>query len=402
MIHYITAAGVNDAWIANELRVVKRANIPFNLHALRKHSQYFFSSEEIEDFDRHTLVIYPLPLLSTTFSLLSAPLLFRQRFLEALWNCLTGPRESPTIRLKSLYHLLVACHWAKRIRHRPVSLIHSQWIHANGTVGMYGAWLLGVPFSFTGHATDLFRDRAALTDKINRSEFIICISTFHRNFYLRNGARPEQLRIAYCGIDTQHFSPRDNTARNGPVHILSSGRLVEKKGFCDVISACEILASRGIDIRCTIAGSGELLDDLNRQISDSGLQDRVRMTGEPILQENIPEFMHSGDIYCLPCVWASDNDVDGLPQMLMEAMACGLPVISTNLVGIPDLVIDEETGLLIEPNDPQALADAIARLADDPQLASRLAVAGREMVQQKFDLTTCLEPLLDEFRKRLR
>jgi glycosyltransferase involved in cell wall biosynthesis len=111
--------------------------------------------------------------------------------------------------------------------------------------------------------------------------------------------------------------------------------------------------------------------------------------------------MENGDIYCLPCVWASDNDVDGLPQMLMEAMACGLPAVSTTLVGIPDLVIDGKTGLLVPPEDAVALADALQRLAGDPDLARRLAEAGRAHVISEFELATCLEPLLDQYRKRL-
>jgi glycosyltransferase involved in cell wall biosynthesis len=108
--------------------------------------------------------------------------------------------------------------------------------------------------------------------------------------------------------------------------------------------------------------------------------------------------MHGGDVYCLPCVWASDDDVDGLPQMLMEAMACGLPAISTRLVGIPDLILHEETGLLVEPKQAEPLADALVRLRDDPALAARLSTRGRERVLAVFDLSNCLEPLIDLFR----
>jgi len=108
--------------------------------------------------------------------------------------------------------------------------------------------------------------------------------------------------------------------------------------------------------------------------------------------------MSAGHIYCLPCVWAPDGDVDGLPQMLMEAMACGLPAVSTNLVGIPDLVEHEHTGLLVEAGDVDALADALERLAGDRDLRHRLAIAGRERVIDTFDLDRCLEPLFRIFR----
>jgi len=268
---------------------------------------------------------------------------------------------------------------------------------------MYGAWLLGVPFSFTGHAVDLFRDRAALKDKIRRADFIICISTFHREFFRQNGARDEQLRIAYCGIDPALFSSKAKQQEPGrPFRILSSGRLVEKKGFEYLIDACRLLADCGEQFECVIAGSGPLERDLRARIETRGLGDRVKMTGKAIKQEEIPAFMHSGDIYCLPCLWAKDNDVDGLPQMLMEAMACGLPVISTRLVGIPDLVIDGETGLLVEPRNAEQLADAIVSLKNDPERAASLAKAGRDWVVKQFDISNCLEPLLNEFRSRLQ
>ena len=118
-------------------------------------------------------------------------------------------------------------------------------------------------------------------------------------------------------------------------------------------------------------------------------------------QEAIPEFMASGDLFCLPCVRASDGDLDGLPQVLMEAMACGLPVVSTRLVGIPDLIVDGESGLLARSGDAAELADACERLIRDPALAAKLAAAGRQRVVEHFDLASCLEPLLDRYRAAL-
>jgi len=350
------------------------------------------------------VVIYPLPVLAFIVSALAAPLLFRGRFFAALCNALYGKREHLRARIAGIAHFFVACHWARIARRRAerIAHIHSQWINSCGTIAMYAAWLLDVPFSFTGHAADLFRERCALEDKIRRAEFIACISEFHRRFYLQHGARPEQLFIVYCGIDLGSFYPRqieNSSAR--PYRILASGRLVEKKGFTHLIEACRILAQRGERFECVIGGSGDLEAELRSQVERLGLADRVKLTGQTLLQERIIEFMHGGEVYVLPCVWASDNDVDGLPQMLVEAMACGLPAISTRLVGIPDLVRHMETGLLVEPNDPVELAEAIARLMHDRSLAERLAQAGRRRVEERFNLETSLEPLIDRYRRRL-
>lgn len=397
----MTSNGLGNAWVGNELRVMLAHGIKVQLHALNEPGKTFFESEDMTRLGREARYLYPLPPVPFALSVLLAPLRFRGRFFGALLNVATGPRESLLIRAKSLLHLLVACHFASTVKRADVSLIHSQWIHSGGTVAMYAAWLLGVPFSFTGHAADLFRDRSALTDKIRRAAFIVCISKFHEQFFLKNGARPEQLRLAYCGIDTTHFVPSSEVGTHDPPHIVSSGRLVEKKGFRQLLDACALLVERGVNFQATIAGSGPQEAELRQRISHLGLASVVTITGEPLLQEKIPEFMSQGDIYCLPCVWASDNDVDGLPQMLMEAMACGLPAVSTNLVGIPDLVEHEKTGLLAEPEDIVGLANCLQRLIEDKTLTKTLALAGRARVIEVFDLSRCLDSLASEFKRHM-
>lgn len=402
MIHYITANGIGNAWVANELREVQRDGIPFTLHAMRKPTESYHTAEWAQTIQQQTRPIYPLPVGGMMVSLLAAPFLFGRRFFSALGNAIFGKRENPRARIAAMAHLLVACHWARGLRREQVTHIHSQWAHSCATIGMYGARLLNKSFSFTGHGADVWRDRVALEDKIRQAEFIICISNFHRELYLKHGARPEQLHIAYCGIDPEIFFPRPHERRAGePFHIRSSGRLVEKKGFTYLIDACRILMDRGVEFDCVIGGSGPLEDDLRRQIRDMGVGANVTLPGQMIKQEDIGIFMQGGDLYVLPCVWASDQDADGLPQMLMEAMACGLPVLSTRLVGIPDLVIDGQTGLLVEPNNAAELADAIQSMMDDPQRARRLAEAGLKHLHDNFDIRTCLYPLLNQYRRKL-
>lgn len=404
MIHYMTTIGVGDAWVGNELRIVAKNDVPFRLHALTKPEKTYFSSPDIATMNDATNVLYPISRGKAALAMLAAPFRFGTRFWGALWNALTGPRESLRIRAVGLWHLAVACHWANDLKSETVSHIHSQWIHSAGTVAMYGAWLLGKPFSFTGHAADLFRNRQALSDKIKRAEFIGCISEFHRDFFLKEGARPEQLRIVYCGLDLSLFSVKPPRTRGAdePYHILSAGRLVDKKGFDVFIRAIGILKDRGLNVRATLEGSGPLEEKLRAQIAEADLGETIHMTGTAIKQEDIPAFMEGGDVFTLHCVWAADNDVDGLPQMLMEAMACGRPSVSTRIVGIPDLVIHEKTGLLVEPDDnADALADALQRLLENPDFAAELVSNAEAHLKETFDLKTCLEPLLNEYRARL-
>jgi len=402
MIHYITSDGIGQPWVATELKAVDQSGIPVVLHAIRKPQETHFDSKWAHRFNRDTHALYPLPLIAVTCSMLLSPWLFGSRFWGALANALFGKRENLRARVGAFAHLIVACHWARVQRHENITHIHAQWAYSSCSIAMYGSWLLGIPFSFTGHAVDLFRDRVALHDKIARADFIICISKFHRDFYLKQGAPPQKLHIAYCGINTTLFSPALRQRQpSEPLHIRSSGRLVEKKGFRYLIDACKILADRKVDFDCIIAGSGPLEQELNDQINQLKIADRITLTGQAINQEEIPRFMHAGDVYCLPCVWALDHDVDGLPQMLMEAMACGLPAISTDLVGIPDLIINKKTGLLVESNNAQELAQAIIQIDQDPQLAQQLAKAGLQHVRDHFDIETSLEPLINQYRTKL-
>jgi colanic acid/amylovoran biosynthesis glycosyltransferase len=401
MIHYITTNGIGNAWVAAELEVMRGKGIPFVLHSLRAPHQNFFGSAWSEDLNRKTRLIYPVPPAGLLVSVLLAPWLFGRRFFAVLLNSLFGERESLRARLVAIAHVFVACHWARGLRGERIDLIHAQWIQSSGTVGMYGAWLLGVPFSFTGHAVDLFRERVALKDKIRRADFIVAISEFHRELYLKNGAREEQIHVVYCGIDAHAFAFR-RPERDGHLpRILSVGRLVEKKGFQILVDACRLLVDRGLDFRCAIAGDGPLESPLRRQVAALSLEDRVVITGRPLLQEELPGFLAEGDVFAQPCVWSRDNDVDGTPRTLMEAMACGATSISTRLAGIPDIIEDNRSGLLVEPGDPVGLADALERVIRDPDLAERLALGGRDQILRKFQIESCLEPLAELFRARL-
>ena len=401
MIHYMTTNGIGNSWVANELHQLVNHKIPFKLHAMRKPGEHFHGSQWAMDMDRDTHVLYPVKLLSVLIAMLTASFCFGKKFWAALFNALFAKRESFRVRIAGIAHFAVACHWARQLQHQNVSLIHSQWIHSGGTITMYAAWLLDKPFSFTGHAADLFRERCALQDKVDRAAFIVCISQFHKDLFMKMGASEDKLHIVYCGIDVSLFSPKEKTQIHDVPHILSAGRLVDKKGFEYLIDACGKLRDQQVAFKCTIAGSGPLEENLKQRVKDQKLEKLVTVTGKVIMQEDIPAFMNEGDIYCLPCVWAKDNDVDGLPQMLMEAMACGVPCVSTKLVGIPDLLIQSETGLLVEPNDASQLADALNVLIHDKQLQMDLARKGLAHVKAKFDLSTCLNPLVKQYKRFL-
>jgi glycosyltransferase involved in cell wall biosynthesis len=427
MIHYMTADGLGSPWVGNELRIVGAAGVPYVLHTMRSPSKINFGTAWAQRIhDGMTKPLYPIPFAEFVLANLLAPLLFHVRWFGALANALFGERENLRGRVACLAHFFVACMWAFRMWRargtRPVSHIHAQWAFSSGSIAMYGAWLLGVPFSFTGHAVDLTKQRVALRDKIKRAKFIIAISEWHKQFYIEQdkNATPDlasKIHVAYCGIYTHEMKPPSADAlaskRREPYTILAAGRLIGKKGFPYLLEACKLLkdrqrhklgtwdASRPAGFRVILAGSGPDEAMLRGLVAKLGLADVVTMTGQALAQEKIPSYMHQGDVFVLPCVWAEDGDVDGLPQLTMEAMGCGVPAITTRLVGNPDLVKHEETGLLVPANDAESLANAIERMMADAELSQRCASAGRAWVLEKFDIARSLEPLLNEYRKAL-
>jgi len=398
-ICYITTNGIGNAWVAAELKVLGEKGVDIDLYSMRRPHQSFFSSQWANRISLQTEYLYPLPIFSFLVSILSAPFLFKGRFLSALWNGLVSPRENLRARVAGLTHLFVACHWARQIRSKNYRLIHSQWIQSGGTIGFYASWLLGIPFSFTGHAVDLFRDRCALKDKVKHADFIVAISQFHKEFYIAEGADAEKIHIVYCGIDLNEYA-YSYSESSGPVRILSFGRLVEKKGYSVLIEACALLRDLGVEFQCEIAGSGPQYAELKQLASSLKLNNLLTITGQALKQEDIDSWMRGGDIFAQPCCWSADNDVDGIPRSLMEAMAVGLPSISTSVAGIPDLIEHKKSGLLIAEHDAEALAKAIKLLIDDPALRRGFSEAGRQVIEQKFNLETCLDPLAEIFSDR--
>jgi colanic acid/amylovoran biosynthesis glycosyltransferase len=399
-ICYITTNGIGGPWVAAELKIIQQRGIRADLHSMRTPELSFFDSDWAQRINNATEHIYPLPIASFAVSLLIAPLLFRAKFFSALYNALFSERESIRARIAGTTHLFVACHWARMINSRDYKLIHSQWIQSAGTIGFYAAWLLDIPFSFTGHAVDLFRERCALKDKISRAEFIVAISEFHKQFYIDEGASPNKIHIVYCGIELNEY-PYNFSPPSDAIRILSFGRLVEKKGFDTLVHACNLLREDGIDFQCEIAGSGPEYGSLVELVSHFGLEDFVTITGKPLKQEEIQEWMSKGDIFAQPCCWSSDNDVDGIPRSLMEAMAIGLPSISTRVAGIPDLIEHQTSGLLIAERDAAGLAQSICILAKDRNIMQKMSAAGRRTVEERFNLDDCLDPLVKLYNDKV-
>lgn len=305
----------------------------------------------------------------------------------------------------TIQRLLEAGRLAVLVDERHVGWLHAHFAHGPTSVAHFVHLLTGVPFSFSAHAKDVYQSAPdLLRRKIRDAEFVAtCTETSRRYLAGLFAGEPDaayqqaKVHLVYHGVDAQRFAPPAGKARaeapDAAPLILAVGRLVEKKGWPDLLAACHLLAERGVAFQCAIYGDGPLKADLKRQIQESGLRDRVALRGA-CAHEQLPDIYRSATIFALaPCI-AADGDRDGIPNVLMEAMASGLPVVTTPVGGILELVQADASGLIVPERDAVALADALERLLVDPGLRERLGAAARTRIVTRFAAAENLQRLM--------
>ena len=285
--------------------------------------------------------------------------------------------------------------------------LHAHFLHTPASVARYAALMLGLPWSCSAHAKDIWttpdwekREKLASLDWL-----VTCTRSGFE--HLRGlagagaGAR-ERLALVYHGLDLRRFPPfaaqhdgGDGSAADRPVRLLTVGRAVEKKGFDDLLDALALLPP-GLHWRLAHVGGGPLSRPLKARAARLGLAPRVTWLG-PRPQEQVLAQYRAADLFVLPCRIGADGDRDGLPNVLMEAQSQGVAVISTGISGVPELVEDGATGLLVPERDPAALAAAMAALIADPARRAALARAGQERVRREFDMTAGVAALASRF-----
>jgi glycosyltransferase involved in cell wall biosynthesis len=273
--------------------------------------------------------------------------------------------------------------------------------HFAGLAARTAYWItrfFGIRFSFTAHANDIFAPKPfaiSLGDLVGAAHAVVTVSDFGVAFLREKyPAAAAKIHRVYNGIDLGRF-PRSNFSATPPL-ILSVGRLIEKKGFADLIASCRLLAERGTAFECEIIGEGPLQSALQEQIRACGLTNSVSLCG-PLPQSEVVRRLACSTVFALPCVAEAEGGMDNLPTVITEAMAAGLPVVSTAVAGIPEMVQDGGTGYLVPEHAPAALADALARLLTDRDLARSLGKAGHEHATKIFSIeqtTRALRELL--------
>lgn len=318
---------------------------------------------------------------------------------SALWQSLRAAATTPALTAAVGRHLAEllrespedaaqAVQLAAALEREGVTHLHAHFASSATTVARLASLLSGVPYSFTAHAKDLFHESVVAEDlerKLADARFAVTVSDYNARHLAERFPRVSRhVHRVYNGLELDRFAFTARPARARALRVAAVGRLVEKKGFEILIDAVAMLGASGHALEVDIAGSGELHDALAERIRVAGLEDVVRLLG-PLPQNEIAALLRRSDVFVAPCVVGADGNADGLPTVLLEAMATGVPCISTAVTGIPEVIRDGETGLLCRPGRVDDLARALRTVADPSFDVHGVTTRARSLVEREFD-----------------
>ncbi len=285
---------------------------------------------------------------------------------------------------ENLWGALVGAHLARRCLEENITHIHAPWACGPATAAWVASQLTGIPFSFTGRAHDIFTPDSLLPEKIRDALFVRGESKAVLNHLAQlNGGDTSKFRLTYNGVPltAQALAP---VRLRPPYRLLALGRLVATKGFDVLIQACRILQDAGVDLHLTLAGGGPQGWRLKRLARKLGLAGRISFPGF-ISYDKVAEQFGAADLFIMPCIVNASGNRDGLPTVILEALLHRVPVIATNVAGIGEVIENGLTGLLIPPQDPQALADAVVQMIRNRDAALMMAARGRARILTEFN-----------------
>ena len=312
-------------------------------------------------------------------------------------KCILG---APNAAEEIIRSMAAAAFFACALRGTKPRHVHAHFASMPATVGLLLAHILETTFSVSAHARDLFAGETVLMDRKTREAEFVAVCTEAGLEHLRRQhpmSASGRLNLIYHGVDVVELMPLPSSEPSDDVPlVLSIGRLVEKKGFPVLLRAAALLRKRGISFRLQIVGAGPDEADLRRLVTGLSLENCVELSGAIEHERLIPLFRRAA-VFVLASVVASDGDRDGLPNVLLEALALGVPAVSTRVSAIPELIEHEETGLLAKPGDAEDLADQIERMLFDEELRAKVVEQGRLAVVTRFDVKENVLKLADLF-----
>jgi glycosyltransferase involved in cell wall biosynthesis len=392
---------ISETFISNEILLLESLGFTVRIVSMRQPRESFrHASVDRIKADVVYLPEYILPALGMLLyenfrTALAAPRgYFRALRLMAVHFCQT--RKSATIK-----HLLQAGLLCRRALFPGESAhLHAHFAHSPTSVAVYAGLISGAPVSFTGHAKDVWtQNPARLAEKIGRAAFVVTCTRANADYLRRLSPNGTPVFVVYHGIDLSLFAGAEGAALPAPPYrMLSVARLTAKKGLDSVLDALGLLAGQGVDFIYDLVGEGEDRAALVARASRLGIAERVRFHGA-LGHDRVLSLYRAAHVFVLGCRVLPNGDRDGVPNVLVEAMAMGVPVAATNVSALPELARHEETALTCPPDDAVALAENVTRLLTDPLLRQRLIQTGREAVSRDFDNTANTRRLADVFSR---
>lgn len=387
----------DETFILREIKALAQRGVSLRIFSLRKRRDPVIQ-EDARPFLSETLYepyLSPAVAVATLRAIATRP----GDLVGLVAWMVKGCWRNPVALAKSLAFLPKAIRFAERAREDGIEHLHAHWATYPATVALVMSRLTGITWSFTCHAHDIFHDPSLLPEKLERAEFALtCTADNKRYLETVSPHAARKVQVSYHGLDLRQFQPPAARPATDRVRILGVGSLLECKGFDILIEACSLLKQRGLSFHLTIAGGGPEEERLRKAVADFGLSEQVVLTGYVTQKDLIPLY-HEADIFALPAVleihW-------GIPNVLIEALACAVPVVTTALPSLPELVETGVHGLVARNKDPQDLADKLAWLVLDPKLRDAMGRAGRERVTQCFDVERTIETVLEPLVARSR
>lgn len=390
---------LTTTFIDREILLLREWGVDLKVVSIRRSKSKL--SVEQESIQRE--VTYLLPV--NFWHLIIAHLLFVTTKFRTFWQTLfylvQRPHPNLKARLKTILHFGEGVYAAYWLRNGGYEHIHAHFADRAATIALVASRLLDIRYSLTAHAMDIYVNPVLLPEKISGASFVATCTAYNQAYLhglLSNGAR-EKIKCIYHGLDTRPYQPSTNGSqtKDAPV-ILAVGQLKEKKGFTYLLQACRNLKEKGYQFTCQIVGDGPLRDDLESQVCKLAIEDVVELCGALPHEKVIDRFSQAA-IFVLPAVTGSDGDRDGIPNVILEALAMQLPVVSTDHSGIPEVIVDGKNGLLVKSKDVTALTNALTCLIEQPELRQYLGKNGRQTVLEKFDLPANIGALFKEFQR---
>ncbi len=380
---------ISETFISNEILLLEELGIRIRIFSMRHPREQFCHDSvkkiraRVEYLPTELFLEFPRLLLPSALEAVRQP----TSFLGVLR--MADERFTRTRSLGTLKHLMQGAYMVNRFLRRSPEVVHlhAHFAHSPASVAMFAARLGSLDFSFTAHAKDIYTSNPGqIREKIALASFVVTCTEYNRQFLSRlSGSTGDAIFRVYHGIDLKLFN---GTARprnpKEPYRILTVARLTAKKGIPTILKALALLRDRGVRFEYTLIGDGDGRDEILGLIADLGLRDCCRWTGTLPHDRVISEFERA-DLFALGCEIGPDGDRDGIPNVLVESLAMGLPAVGTTVSALPEIIRDNETGLLSEPGDPEAMASNIYRLLTEQNLREKVTRGGREHVRTSFN-----------------